>query len=147
MSCEPALRQYFAQFDGTKKDFSTEAEHLFDNLVHEKFTLTLTDGTAVSRDAVKEMHADQLSKGTIVTLVHFRKIGFECVDAKFAVQNDREGIYKITHLIYSIEDNKLASSQEVDDSSELTSFLSTLRARCASDWKLYNVMGKYGTNM
>jgi hypothetical protein len=93
------------------------------------------------------MHADQLSKGTIVTLVHFRKIGFECVDAKFAVQNDREGIYKITHLIYSIEDNKLASSQEVDDSSELTSFLSTLRARCASDWKLYNVMGKYGTNM
>ena len=85
--CEPALRQYIAAFDGTQKDFS-EVEPLFDALYHTDFTLTdevyntdhhleLSDKygyETLSRDEVKEMHNAYLSKGSTVTIVHFRKI-------------------------------------------------------------------------
>ena len=150
--CEPALRQYLAAFDGTPKDFS-EVEPLFDALYHQDFASTqklynkdhhleLSDkyGYEVStRDEVKEMHADLLSKGSSVTLLHFRKVGLNCIDVEFRLTNEEEDTN--SRVIYSIEDGKLASAREVD------SFTSIVRARCASDLRLWRVFGKYGTNM
>ena len=138
MSCEPAFRRYLAVFDGNKKDFS-EVEHLFDSLYHEKMTFTFKDGEIATREDMKRLHADQLSKGSKITLIHFRKIGVECIDVKMRVENEQEDI--VLHKVYSLEDNKIAMGQEVD------SFLSIMKAGCASHVRLYNVMGKYQTNM
>ena len=93
----------------------------------------------LSCEEVKAMHVKYSSKASKITLVHYRRIGIDCVDVKFQVKNDEEE--RIARLVYSIEDEKLATAREVD------SFTSVLRARCASDIRLISVLGKYPTNM
>ena len=195
MSAEQKLRQYFSLFDGYETDFS-EVEPFFEAAFHDEFTWH-KDGNTLTRDAVKARNAELLSKGAKVTLIHVRRIGFECLDVKFRVEipehvclkcrrlaNDcDEDIYSagdyyclscweeyestldmpqeeeedeeelaniqeeseredmIINVVYSVEDNKLAMAQEVD------SFKSIIKARCSSDFRLFNVMGKYQTNM
>eukprot|EP01083_Nonionella_stella_P044641 120169_1 len=135
---EPALRKYFAAFDGTKENFS-EVENLFGALYHGEFTLVLTDGQTLSRTAAKEMHAGYLAKGSKITLIHLRHIGLDCIDVKFRIESDED--VQIVRLVYSIEDGKLARAQIVE------SFGSVLKAKCASAFRVYNVMHKYPTNM
>ena len=140
MLYEATLRKYLTTFDGKKKDFTPEVEHLFDSLYHEKFVLIFSDGKKATRENVKEMHAGYLAKGAKLTLLHFRKIGFECVDVEFHIKCEDED--KPIRLVFSIEDNKLAMSQVVNDS-----LLSIMKARCASNFRLFTVLGKYQTNM
>jgi len=75
-----------------------------------------------------------------VHLIHYRRIGLDCVDVKFHVLT--HGEEKAIRVIYTIEDEQLCKAKEVDDS-----FISVIKARCASDFHVWTVLGKYGTNM
>ena len=152
-TCEAALRSYFAAFDGTKKQDFSDVEPLFDALFSKNFTLVLKDhasyvsiadtfyGMTLSRDQVKDDHANKLSKGTTLTLIHFRKIGLDCVDVQFALKNEDED--KVIRAVFTIEDNKIVKAVNVDDT-----FVSVLKAKCSSAFHTYHVsMNKYQTNM
>ena len=118
--CEPAFRQYAAAFDGTKKDFS-EVEPLFDALYHNNFTAEKKVYNKehdkyriqqVKRDEVKEAHKAYLAKGSKVTIVHYRKIGLNCIDVEACLTSAEEE--RTVRIVFSIEDGKLAHGEEVD---------------------------------
>ena len=138
MTYETAIRKYFASFDGTEKEFS-QMEHLFDALYHEKFNLTFKDGKTLSRDATKEMQATYLAKGSKIKIIHLQKIGLDCINIEFHVENEEE---KLTiRSVHSIEDGKLVRAQVVD------SFGSILKAKCGNGFRVNGVMARYQTNM
>ena len=152
-TCEAALRSYFAVFDGSKREDFSYIEPLFDALYAKNFTLVLKNddaytstasifyGMTLSRDQVKDDHAKKLSKGTKLTLIHFRKIGLNCVDVQFALKNEDEDI--VIRAVLTIEDNKIVKATVVNDS-----FFSVLKAKCSSAYHTYHVsMNKYQTNM
>lgn len=153
-TCEAALRSYFAVFDGSKREDFSNIEPLFDALYAKNFTLVLKDdasytstssdifyGMTLSRDQVKDDHANKLSKGTKLTLIHFRKIGLNCVDVQFALKNEDEDI--VIRAVFTIEDDKIVKATVVNDS-----FFSVLKAKCSSAYHTYHVsMNKYQTNM
>jgi hypothetical protein len=73
MSCEAALREYFAAFDGTKKDFS-KVVGLFDAISHEKITLVMMErGETLDRDAAKAIDAGYLTNGSKIEIVDLRR--------------------------------------------------------------------------
>lgn len=145
---EAALRRYYTSYDGTPKQFE-EVEALFDSVYHENFTLFLNDNgdyidpvrgnlvgreTILDRDAVKKFHASYLTKGAKVTLIHFRRIGLDCVDVQFKVESKSKGDTREFRMVYTIEDNQIVRSQEVNDN-----FFSVLRAKCSSGLHTFTV--------
>eukprot|EP01083_Nonionella_stella_P088752 247566_1 len=97
--------------------------------------------SVLDRDAVKELHASYLNKGSKITLIHYRRIGLDCYDCEFRIQNaDEDETYR---LVYTIEDGKIERSQEVYND------LDTIKAKCSSALHTFNVdvMNKYQTNM
>ena len=151
---EIALRQYFAAYDGTPKEFE-EVESLFDAAFHKKFALyrktggrkyidtvrgnNVDEGKVLDRDAVKELHASYLNKGTKITLIHYRRIGLDCYDCEFRIQNaDEAETYRV---VYTIEEGKIERSQEVNND------IQVIRAKCSSALHTFNVFNKYPTNM
>ena len=158
-TCESSFRRYITAFNGAKKDFS-EVEPEFDALYHKDFTLKLKewkapkpetdinekfatayDGKTLSRDEVKTFHASLLEKGTKITLIHFRKIGLDCLDVQLHFKNEEEE--RDIRIVYSIQNNKLVMAHEVQDG-----FFSVMRAKCASGFRTYHInMNQYQTNM
>ncbi len=100
MSCEAALRQYFA-FDGSKKNFS-EVYQLFNAVYHDKYTLVM-GGKTFDRDMVKDVAAGYLARGSKVDVVDLRRI-----DVQIGGQNEEE--YKVGHVVYTIVDNKIVKA-------------------------------------
>ena len=153
---EAALRQYFAAYDGTSKEFK-EVESLFDAAFHEKYTLVrktggrkyiddmrgnmVDEGIVLDRDAEKEIHASYLKKGTNITLIHYRRIGLDCYDCEFRLQCSSEGIDEVFRVVYTLQDGKIERSQEVYND------LDTIKAKCSSALHTFNVLNKYQTNM
>ncbi len=152
---EIALRQYFAAYDGAPKEFDEEVESLFDRAFHDKFKLVrrkggrkyidgmrgnmVDEGTVLDRDAEKEIHVNYLKKGTHITLIHYRRIGLDCYDCEFRIQNaDEDETYRV---VYTIEDGKIERSQEVNND------IQVIRAKCSSALHTFNVSNKYPTNM
>ena len=104
---EAALRRYYTSYDGTPKEFE-QVEDLFDTVYHKNFTLFLKDNgdsyvdpvrgnlvgreAILDRDAVKKFHASYLSKGAKVFLIHYRRIGLDCVDVQFKVESSQKEI-------------------------------------------------------
>ena len=146
---EAALRRYYTSYDGTPKQF-VEVEALFDSVYHENFTLFLKDNgdsyvdpvrgnlvgreTILDRDAVKKFHASYLTKGARVVLIHYRRIGLDCVDVQFQVESKSKGDTRKFRMVYTIEDNKIVKFQEVNDN-----FFSVLKAKCSSGLHTFNV--------
>ena len=154
INAEITLRQYFAAYDGTPKEFE-EVESLFDAAFHKKFKLVrksggrkyiddmrgnnVDEGLVLDRDAVKELHASYLKKGTTITLIHYRRIGLDCYDCEFRLQNaDEDETYRV---VYTIEEGKIERSQEVNND------IQVIRAKCSSALHTFNVFNKYPTNM
>ena len=150
---ESSLRKYLKTFNGTETEFSEEQDQLFNALFHDKFNKTtevynkdreenLGDKYSykkVNREEVKAMHAKYSSEASKITLVHYRKIGIDCVDVEFQVKNG-EGERNV-RVVFSIEDEKFVTARDVD------SVTSVLRARLASDIHFFGMIGKYQTNM
>ena len=61
---------------------------------------------------MKEAHKAYLAKGSKVRIVHFRKIGLNCVDVEATLTNEEEE--RTVRIVFSIEDGKLAHGEEVD---------------------------------
>lgn len=131
-STEANLRKYFNTFTGNQADFSEEQEQLFNTVFHDKFTLSDKYGsTTLHRDEVKAMHANYSSKGTKITLLHYRKIGIHCRDVRFKVEN--EEVEKTMRVVCSVEGKHIFSARVVD------SFTSILRAHYASDIRIFGL--------
>ncbi|KAL7548687.1 hypothetical protein ACHAWF_011953 [Thalassiosira exigua] len=109
--CENALRQYVAAFDGRRKSFS-DVKPLFDALYHEGFTRTSKEGEISTRDAVEGLHADYLSRGAKLSLVHLQPIGVDCVDVQLRVESEEEK--PLFRAVFSVEDGKFARATVVD---------------------------------
>eukprot|EP01083_Nonionella_stella_P162162 532110_1 len=102
---EATFRRYIAIYDGTKKDFEEEAEPFYDELFHQKYSLTTKPmkedhhdkfdlhfrlGKTLTRDESKESHANHLAIGTKITIIHFKQVSHFIVDVKFHLKNDLE---------------------------------------------------------
>lgn len=111
MSCEAALRQYFDIFDGSKKNIS-EVDQLFDAVTHEKFKLVM-DGKTFDRDAAKDIDAGYLARGSKVELVDLRRIDADRIEVRIRAQEEKK--YKDIHVVYTIEENKIAKAQVIDN--------------------------------
>jgi len=143
-------------YDGTPKEFE-QVESLFDATFHEKYTLVrktggrkyidglrgnmVDEGTVLDRDAVKELHASYLKKGTNITLIHYRRIGLDCYDCEFRLQCNSEGIDDVYRVVYTLQGSKIERSREVYND------LDTIKAKCSSALHTFNVLNKYQTNM
>ena len=116
LGVEERLRQYFAAFDGTKKDF-TEVEDLFDDLYDKEFTMQ-HNGFILGRTMVKQLHKEYMSRETNATIIHFRYTLGQYIDVKYhAISNGdkkEDGEDFILHMIYSVQDNKLISSRSLN---------------------------------
>ena len=139
MACEEALRKYVAAFDGTRKPFSGTEQQLFDDLFHKSYSVKFKDGKRVDRAEVRNRHAGYFTEGYKATLLHFRKIGLECVDFQVLQENDYGE--RVIRLVCSVENGKLARAYHVD------SFGSIARASCAGHFHRYNVIAKCQTNL
>jgi len=115
LGVEDRLRQYYAAFDDTKKDF-TEVEDLFDELYDKEFTMQ-HNGFILGRTMVKQLHKEYMSRGTKATIIHYRYTFGQYIDVKYhAISNgdkkeDREDF--ILHMIYTIRNEKLISSRSL----------------------------------
>ena len=117
LGVEERLRQYYAAFDGTKKDFTEVEDLLFDELYDKEFTMQ-HNGFILGRIMVKQLHKEYMSRGTKATIIDFRYTLGRYIDVKYhAISNgdkkeDREDF--ILHMIYSVQDNKLISSRSLN---------------------------------
>ena len=113
MTTEAAFfRSYITAFNDAK-DFS-EVESEFDALFHEDFTL-LQDGSTLNRDEVKKFYASLLEKGTKITIIQCRKIGFgvDILDVQFRIKNEDEE--QDVRIFYLVQQNKLTKAEEIQD--------------------------------
>ena len=167
---ELALRQYIAAFDGTNSISQADFQSRFDNLHHKNFTLypkdekvTGEDGlittkkqAPLSRDEVFEVWSSKLASGTKMTLIHFRKIGLDCIDVKVRqVTGQEENTFRV---ISTLSDSQVVVSREIDESHENNlfymkgrnnplPFAQMMGAKCENVAYKFKEIGTYGTNM
>jgi len=149
---ELALRQYIAAFDGTNNISPAKFQTRFDNLYHKDFTFLSKDEKTLTREAVYEREASKLANGTKVTLIHFRKIGLDCIDIKLGLVNGGEE-YAV-RAVTTITAKQAVTSKEIDESPEanfwspeLTTKLMVIGADCKSVVYKWKEFGTFQTNM
>jgi hypothetical protein len=158
---ELALRQYIAAFDGTNNISPAEFQTRFDNLYHKDFTFlpknektmrengftTIKSKEPLSREEVFEREASKLTDGTKMILIHFRKIGLDCIDIKLGIVNGKEE--STVRVVTTISEKQAVVSREIDESPESNLFFPTqvMRAQCASAVYKWKEFGKFQTNM
>ena len=150
---ELAFRQYVAAFDGTNDLSPAEFKTLFDKVHHKDLTYR-TDEKVIGKDGMMHFKAKELTReeifalhskhyasGQKVTLIHFRKIGMDCIDIKVRLVIGEEET--IVRVVNTISDGKVALSQEMDESFPLK----IVGAKCAHKWYKWKEVGTYQTNM
>eukprot|EP00984_Skeletonema_dohrnii_P033853 scaffold31840_cov67-Skeletonema_dohrnii-CCMP3373.AAC.1 len=149
---ELALRQYIAVFDGTNNIPPAKFQTRFDNLYHKNFTFLSKDGNTLTREEVYEREASKLANGTKVTLIHFRKIGLDCIDIKLGLVNGGEE--HAVRFVTTITAKQAVTSKEIDESPEanfwspeLTTTLMVIGADCKSVVYKWKEFGTFQTNM
>ena len=149
---ELALRQYIAAFDGTNNISPAKFQTRFDNLYHKNFTFLSKHGKTLTREEVYEREASKLANGTKVTLIHFRKIGLDCIDIKLGLVNGGEE-YAV-RAVTTITAKQAVTSKEIDESPEanfwspeLTTKLMVIGADCKSVVYKWKEFGTFQTNM
>jgi len=152
---ELAFRQYIAAFNGTNDLSPAEFKSLFDNVHHKDFNYLLMDERVIGRDGMMhlkartpltreeifQLHSKHYASGQKVTLIHFRKIGLDCIDIKVRlVTGDEE---TTVHVVNTISGGQVVVSREIDESFPLK----VLGAKCASAVYKWVEVGTYQTNM
>ena len=152
---ELAFRQYIAAFDGTNDLSPAEFKTLFDKVHHKDLTYRLTDEkvigkdgimhlkarTSLTREEIFELHSKKYASGQKVTLIHFRKIGMDCIDIKVRLVIGEEET--IVRVVDTISDGQAVLSQEMNESFPLK----VVGAKCAHTWYKWKEVGTYQTNM
>ena len=109
---EDKVRQYGALFDGTKKDFS-EVEAIFDDLHHDDFTVTLSNGEELDREARKELDKQRLAAGAKITNVAYTRIDYNKALIEFCVEESEDKNVIVQNLV-TIKDKKIIEARQVD---------------------------------
>ncbi len=143
---ELALRQYIAAFDGTNSISQEDFQSRFDNLYHKNYTFVPINKTTfqskgiMTRDEVFELESNRFADGTKMTLIHCRKIGFDCIDIMILMENgNKEAVIRIVTTI---------SSKQAIKSKEITEDGKTMiGASCASAVYKWKEIGTFQTNM
>uniref|UniRef100_A0A7S2LYG3 Uncharacterized protein n=1 Tax=Skeletonema marinoi TaxID=267567 RepID=A0A7S2LYG3_9STRA len=147
---ELALRQYIAAFDGNNNISPAKFRTRFDNLYHKDFNFLSKHGKTLTREEVYEREASKLANGTKVTLIHFRKIGLDCIDVKLGLVNGKEE--RTIRAVTTITDRQAVTSKEIDESPASNHFILTptsavMAAKCANAVYKWKEFGTFQTNM
>ena len=152
---ELAFRQYVAAFDGTNDLSPAEFKSLFDNVHHKDFNYRPKDEKVIggddmmhlkakaplTREEIFQLHSKHYASGQKVTLIHFRKIGLDCIDIKVRLVTGKEDT--TVRVVNTISGGQVVLSREIDES-----FPSKiLEAKCASTVYKWKEVGTYQTNM
>uniref|UniRef100_A0A7S2LWR3 Uncharacterized protein n=1 Tax=Skeletonema marinoi TaxID=267567 RepID=A0A7S2LWR3_9STRA len=145
---ELALRQYIAAFDGNNNISPAKFRTRFDNLYHKDFNFLSKHGKTLTREEVYEREASKLANGTKVTLIHFRKIGLDCIDIKLGLVNGGEDSTSTVRIVTTITAGQAVTSKEIDESPESNLFFPTklMAAKCASAGYKWKEFGTFQTN-
>ena len=105
---ELSLRQYIAAFDGTNNLSPDVFMSLFDNIDPKDVThfpiyedeRVIGDGP-VTREEIFQLYSKLSASGLKMTLVHFRKIGGDCVDIKLRLEDSNGKEMKTIRVVHS----------------------------------------------
>ena len=122
---ERAFSHYISAFDGTCSISTEEFQSRFDNVFHDDFTFfhcnndtTLKESRTLTREEVYVNQAAIWADGTKMALIHFRRIGLDCIDIKLHLVNGKKE--SISRVFLTITDDKAIKSKEIDDSSTIS---------------------------
>ena len=124
---ELAFRQYVAAFDGTNDLSPAEFKTLFDKVHHKDLTYHLVHERVIGDDGmiylkarkpltseeIFALHSKHYASGKKGTLIHFRKIGMDCIDIKVRLVIGEEET--IVRVINTISDGQAVLSREIDE--------------------------------
>ena len=108
---ETHFLRYLRTFDGTKRDFSSEVEALFNELYDDDFYESKND-TLVTKDQVKQAHTRLFELGSKVTLTHFKHKSPDKIDVKYNLVNAE--IDRTIHQLIIIKDKKIIRAENLD---------------------------------
>ena|SRR6056300_334369 len=168
---ELALRKFIAAFDGTNSISQADFQSRFDNLYHKDYTfqpkkenvrgedglITIKTQAPLTRNEVFEVWSNKLASGTKMTLIHFRKIGLDCIDVKVRQVTGQEEENTL-RVISTLSDSQVVVSREIDESPENNlfymkgrnnplPFAQMMGAKCENVAYKFKEIGTYGTNM
>ena len=122
---ERAFSHYISAFDGTCGISTAEFQSRFDNVFHDDFTFhycnndddasSKKESRTLTREEVYVNEAAIWADGTKMALIHFRRIGLDCIDIKLCLVNGENE--SISRVFLTITDDKAIKSKEIDDSS------------------------------
>lgn len=154
---ELAFRQYVAAFDGTNDLSPAEFKSLFDNVYHKDFNCSSKDEKVLggddmmhlkatqlklrTREEIFQFHSKHYASGQKVTLIHFRKIGLDCIDIKVRFVTGKEDF--TVRVVHTISGGQVVLSRDIDESFPLK----VLGAKCANAVFKWKEVGTYQTNM
>ena len=84
---EEVLRAYLAEFNGSWKRFA-EIEPLFRTLFRQKYVLISRGRETITKEEMKQLHSNHLSKGSYATIIKSRRIGKICIDIQFSIKSE-----------------------------------------------------------
>jgi len=70
---EEALQTYLSEFDGSRKEFA-EIDFLFRALFHQKYVLISKGRETITKDELRRLHSNHLSRGSYATIIKSRRI-------------------------------------------------------------------------
>ena len=99
--------------------------------------------TPVTREEIYQLHSKHYASGQKVTLtlIHFRKIGLDCVDIKVRLVNGKEET--TVRVVNTLSNSQVVLSREIDESFPLI----VLGAKCANVVYKWKEVGTYQTMM
>ena len=117
---ERAFSHYISAFDGTCSISTAEFQSRFGNVFHDDFIFhcnndALKESRTLTREEVYVNEAAIRADGTRVALIHFRRIGLDCIDIKLHLVNGENE--SISRVFLTITDDKAINAKEIDDSS------------------------------
>jgi hypothetical protein len=110
-SFEDKIRQYAALFDGSEKDFSG-AETMFNNLYHDDFIGTDSNGEEINKETKKRLDENRLAAGAKVTNVAYTRIDYNKALVEFHLESEGKSV--ITQYLVTIKDKKIIEARQVD---------------------------------
>ena len=108
---ETHFLRYLRTFDGSKREFSSEVEALFNQLYDDDFYESKNE-TLISKDQVKQVHTRLFEIGSKVTLTHFKHKGPDRIDIKYRLENAEED--RTIHQLIVTKGMKIIRAEDLD---------------------------------
>jgi hypothetical protein len=117
---ERAFSHYISAFDGTCSISTAEFQSRSDNVFHDDFTFHCINDASKEPSTLthEEVYVNEVTTwadGTKMALIHFRRIGLDCIDIKLRLVNGENE--SISRVFLTITDDKAINAKEIDDSS------------------------------